>query len=80
MKLFTAGAVIGAACLIVQVIQMTAVWELMSSTNECQEAAVGALQSAYAADLSSTQKKIDVACARLEANAEVAERVMRRIP
>ncbi len=73
-------AAVGAAYLIVQVVQMTVVWELMTSTNDCQSAAVEALQSPYATDLSSAEKKTEIACARLEANAEVAERIMRRLP
>lgn len=69
-----------AAYIAFQGFQLASIWGMMSSKAECEEAIVEALQTASSADLNRTSKKIDTGCARLEANADMAERMMRRLP
>jgi hypothetical protein len=80
MKLLPVGAVLVAAYIAFQGFNLISIWGMMSAKSECEEAVVTALRASDPTDLTRTSKKVDAGCARLQAHADVAERVLRKMP
>jgi hypothetical protein len=78
MKTLFGGFSIAGICYgIYLVTQMSLITEMMSSKNDCETGALAALQ---APDPRSANEIIDKSCARLVKNADMAEKVLKKLP
>ena len=75
--LFGGCSILGICYGLYLVTQMTLITEMMSSKNDCETGALAAMQ---APDPRSANDIINKSCARLVKNADMAERVLNKLP